>query len=263
MVNNNGPAEATAVSLADSLPPGLTPTPGNGAVSQGNYDGTIWDVGTLPPSTSATLTLEGIVEAGYSGSTITNTTAAAAGDQPDIYTAGDDLTESVIVEGVRDIPLVDWLSPSGGVTVTDNSLNYSGVPTGWSSNSVNSVPFSVLGVFNDYSVRWTVASDPGSTTWVVGLGVTESGRNWRDVDYGLRSSEGDLKVYENGVWRSSSANLKAGDMLEIYVKDTQIEYRLNGAPVYSTSIQGDEDFYLDTSFKQGAIDLASFALVAN
>ncbi|MCH5373866.1 MAG: hypothetical protein JJ992_07815, partial [Planctomycetes bacterium] len=112
-------------------------------------------------------------------------------------------------------------------------------------------------------VRWTVASDPTATTWVVGLGVTESSRNWRDVDYALRSSAGELKIYENGVWRLSSAALAVGDELEIYVKDLQIEYRLNGDTIYTTSIQGNEDFYIDTSFKQGAIDLESFTLVNN
>ena len=37
-VTNNGPGDATSVSLADLLPAGLTPTALNGAITQGTYD---------------------------------------------------------------------------------------------------------------------------------------------------------------------------------------------------------------------------------
>jgi len=37
-VTNDGPNTATNVSLTDLLPPGLTATGGNGAITQGSYD---------------------------------------------------------------------------------------------------------------------------------------------------------------------------------------------------------------------------------
>ena len=46
------------------------------------------------------MTLEGTVDVGQGGNTITNVTTAATGDQPDPSTAGDDLDESVLIDEV-------------------------------------------------------------------------------------------------------------------------------------------------------------------
>ena len=101
-VTNNGAGDATGVFLTDFLPPGLTATANNGTVSQGSYsavDG-IYGIGDLAVGQSATLILEGTVDVGQGGNTITNVTTAATGDQPDPSTAGDDLDESVVVDAV-------------------------------------------------------------------------------------------------------------------------------------------------------------------
>ena len=72
----------------------------------------------------ATITLEGIVDAGQGGNTITNVTTAATGDQTDPTTFGDDLVESVVVEdNTTDLVTVKTLasgnsSPDEGDTVT-------------------------------------------------------------------------------------------------------------------------------------------------
>ena len=96
-VENNGAAQATNVSLTDLLPAGLTATANNGVASQGNYDAAtgVWTIGTIANGSSATLTLEGVVDVGEGGNTIANVTTAAAGDQPDPSILGDDLDESV------------------------------------------------------------------------------------------------------------------------------------------------------------------------
>ena len=72
-VINNGAAQATNVSLTDLLPAGLTPTAGNGAVTQGSYDPVtgLFNVGTLNLGDTAILTLEGTVDVGQGGNTIT------------------------------------------------------------------------------------------------------------------------------------------------------------------------------------------------
>ena len=61
VVDNNGAAQATNVSLTDLLPAGLTATANNGVASQGSYDAAtgVWTIGTLANGGSATLTLEG------------------------------------------------------------------------------------------------------------------------------------------------------------------------------------------------------------
>lgn len=132
VVTNNGADEATNVSLTDSLPAGLTATANNGDVTAGSYDPTtgVWTIGTLANGASATLTIEGTVDAGTEGTTITNTTTAATGDQPDPETGTDDLGESVtvinsIVASNDDFSGTPILS-SGGTTASvfsDDTLN--------------------------------------------------------------------------------------------------------------------------------------------
>ncbi|MCW5521225.1 DUF11 domain-containing protein, partial [Aureitalea sp. L0-47] len=101
-VTNNGPADATNVSLDDTLPVGLTATVNNGTVSLGSYTAPTWTIPSLLNGASAALTLEGTVNIGQDGNTITNTTTSAMGDQNDPSSAGDDLTESVMVSGCLD-----------------------------------------------------------------------------------------------------------------------------------------------------------------
>ena len=71
-VTNNGAAQATNVSLTDLLPPGLTATTGNGAVSQGTYDAAtgLWTIGAISDGGVAILTLEGTVDVGQGGNTL-------------------------------------------------------------------------------------------------------------------------------------------------------------------------------------------------
>ena len=97
-VTNNGTAQATNVSLIDTLPAGITFA--SSSTTQGTYNSTtgLFNIGTLNAGASATLTLTGTVDVGQGGNTITNVTTAAMGDQPDPSTAGDDLDEAVAVE---------------------------------------------------------------------------------------------------------------------------------------------------------------------
>jgi len=87
-VTNDGTAQATNVSLTDSLPAGLTFV--SSSVTQGSYDATtgLFTIGTLAAGDSATLALTGTVDVGQSGNLITNITTAAMGDQPDPSTVG-------------------------------------------------------------------------------------------------------------------------------------------------------------------------------
>ena len=123
VVTNSGSANATNVSLTDLLPSGLLATSFNGTVTQGSYDDTngFFDIGSLAAGASATLTLEGVVEAGQSGNTITNTTTAATGDQVDPSTVGDDLEEAVTVNNIADLVTVKSLA-SGNSTPDEGEL---------------------------------------------------------------------------------------------------------------------------------------------
>ena len=123
VVTNNGAAQATGVSLSDLLPNGLTATGVNGTVTQGEYDAVsgLFDIGTLNQGASATLTLEGTVDVGEGGNTITNTTSAAAGDQTDPSIVGDDLEAEVTVNNVADLVTVKTLT-SGDSTPDEGDI---------------------------------------------------------------------------------------------------------------------------------------------
>ena len=95
---------------------------------------------------------------------------------------------------------------------------------------------------------------------MVGLGVTETNTQRTDIDYGFRSSNGTLQVRMNGIYMTQVGPLSIGDELAIHVSGTTLEFMLNGVAVYSTAISGTEDFYIDTAFKSGAIDLGGFTL---
>ena len=122
-VTNNGSAQATGVSLIDTLPAGITFV--SNSVTQGSYNVNtgVFDIGTLAAGASATLTLTGTVDIGQGGTAITNTTTAATGNQPDPSTAGDDLEETVTVGNVADLVTIKTLdsgdnTPAEGDTVS-------------------------------------------------------------------------------------------------------------------------------------------------
>ncbi len=92
---NNGPAQASNVSIDDALPAGLTA--GTITPSQGSYTAPTWTIGTIGCGASATLTIQATVDAGTAGSTITNTVTNVTLDQVDSDDTADDLSESVTV----------------------------------------------------------------------------------------------------------------------------------------------------------------------
>jgi len=80
------------------------------------------------------------------------------------------------------------------------------------------------------------------------------------VDYGIRSSNGQLMIFESGSWRRTGSTLHQGDELAIHVSGTQLNYLHNGAVVFTSTITGTEAFYVDMAFKSGAVSLGSFRL---
>lgn len=117
-VTNNGPDLATNVNLSDNLPAGLTATANNGTVTDGTFASGAWTIPALPSGDTATLTLEGTVDADQGNTVITNTLAGpATSDVDDPTTAGDDLTESITIpQPVADLVTVKALAASSSAT---------------------------------------------------------------------------------------------------------------------------------------------------
>ena len=159
-ITNNGLAQATTVSLTDLLPAGLTATAFNGIVTQGSYDSVsgIFDIGTLNQGASARLTLEGVVDVGQGGNTITNVTTAATGDQTDLSTAGDDLEEAVVVNNVADLVTVKTLASGdstpdeGGLVTFQIEVTNNGVAQATSVSLMDLLPTGLTATANNGNV---------------------------------------------------------------------------------------------------------------
>lgn len=80
----------------------------NGTATAGSYTAAsgLWRLPSIAAGGSATLMLEGTVNSGLGGQTITKTTTRATSDATDPTTTGDDLTESVTVTTCPEIGLV-------------------------------------------------------------------------------------------------------------------------------------------------------------
>ncbi|TMM30338.1 DUF11 domain-containing protein [Polaribacter aestuariivivens] len=169
-VVNNGPNDETNVTLEDSLPTGISFV--SASTTSGSYSsGTgVWTIGNIPKYTTASLVISGIVNAGTSGQTITNTIAnRASGDQADPTTAGDSLTASLTVSSSNLVTtiLVDNPTPNQGdaviytIQVRNNGPNdetgvnlTSLLPTG--INFSSAVPNS--GTYNQTTGVWSIGN---------------------------------------------------------------------------------------------------------
>ncbi len=92
-VTNNGPENATNVSITDILPAGVTYVSDDGSYDSGTG---VWTIGNLNNGSSATLNITANVNSGTNGSTITNTITAINADQTDSDATADDLSESIV-----------------------------------------------------------------------------------------------------------------------------------------------------------------------
>jgi uncharacterized repeat protein (TIGR01451 family) len=117
---NNGPSTATGLRLTDVLPSGLTLQSAN--VTRGSYNTTtgLWNMSSLNNGDTAQLTITATVNASTSGSTITNTAAVTALDQPDLVSGNNSASVDIVVQGT-DLSVtktVNTSTPAEGDTVT-------------------------------------------------------------------------------------------------------------------------------------------------
>jgi len=101
-VTNNGPIVITNLVLDDPMPTGLSFSSA-GAPSHGSFVNPQWTIPTLNVAEVATLQISATVDAGTSGTTITNVITNVAMDQTDSTPAGDDLEEAVTVNSETDL----------------------------------------------------------------------------------------------------------------------------------------------------------------
>jgi uncharacterized repeat protein (TIGR01451 family) len=96
-VTNNGPIDATGVTVADTLPAGLTYSSHSATLGSYVPASGRWDVGALGISASHTLDILATVDPGTGGTSITNTSYLAAVDQPDSVSVNDVAAATITV----------------------------------------------------------------------------------------------------------------------------------------------------------------------
>jgi uncharacterized repeat protein (TIGR01451 family) len=178
-VTNNGPDDATDVSLTDQLPLGVSYV--SSIPSHGSYDSStgIWTVGDLLNGASATLQIIATVDTGTGGNTITNTITSVSQTEIDPSAEGDDLTESL------SIPTADLLVSQGAdrtevrmgdqITFTLTVQNFG--PDSADSVVVTDILSADLAFVGAYATRGSFTAPPPGQTGTVdwALGYMESG----------------------------------------------------------------------------------------
>ena len=207
-VTNSGPDTATGIVLTDLLPAGLTATAGNGVVTQGTYDAAtgLWSIGDLASGGTVTLTLEGTVDVGEGGNTITNVTTAARGNEADPSTVGDDLEEEVVVENLADLVTEKTLisgdsTPAEGDSVTFQiAVTNNGAAQATNVSLTDQLPAGITfsgssvsqGTYNASTGLWTVGTlNDGAIAIITLTGTVDVGEGGNTITNVTTAATGD------------------------------------------------------------------------
>ncbi len=120
LLRNNGPSDATGVTLTDQLPPQVTFV--SATPSQGTYSSAtgVWTVGALAANSEATLRIAAQVNPGTPPINFTNTAAVSGANQPDPITTNNQDSVSAL-QPVADLAVTKTVipaSPNVGTNVT-------------------------------------------------------------------------------------------------------------------------------------------------
>ncbi|MCP3981608.1 MAG: DUF11 domain-containing protein, partial [bacterium] len=179
--SNNGPAQATSVTLTDLLPAGVTLIDDGGLTSplpsQGGYNtgSGVWTVGTVNDGANATLILRATVDAGTSGDTITNTTSGLTADQTDAVAGNDVGTVDITVNNDADLAvtkIVDDATPDEGQTIQYSITVANGGPAEATTVALTDLLPAGVTLIDDGGLTSPIPSqgayNTGSGVWTVG-----------------------------------------------------------------------------------------------
>ncbi|WP_232313528.1 thrombospondin type 3 repeat-containing protein, partial [Enterovibrio coralii] len=177
------------------------------------------------------------------------------GDNADIDRDNDGLSDELELRTEAEI--VDWPVLYGS-SFSNGELSANGGTWRYQANSAR---FSEYGYSDNYRLNFKVVSLGGNNMF--GLGNIESGAYYSDIDYAFYIVNSYLYLYESGSYITNfgSGSVAVGDVLSIEVNDGNITYRRNDDVLRETTYSGDTpDFYVDSSFYNGAIRLTDIKL---
>jgi uncharacterized repeat protein (TIGR01451 family) len=184
-VTNNGPASATTVTVADTLPTAVTyiaVTTTTGTCSEAGGSVTCL-LGTMANGGTATITIVAI--AGTPG--IVSNTATVTADQTDPNTANNSSTQSETIAAATSIQLQAFAARSG----TDRNGADRVLLTWKTGGEANNLGFNVYRELNGNRVRLNASLVAGSALWMSGALPKHSGKsyNWIDPYAGSAGAE--------------------------------------------------------------------------
>ena len=189
-LTNNGPAQATNLSITDLLPAGITYVSDDGAGAYASGTG-LWTIGTLNSGATATLNITATVDVGTSGNTIINTITVVSADQTDSNTTPDDPSEDIVVGNDADLvtgKTVDNNAPNEGDTIIYTlTLTNNGPAQATNLSITDLLPAGVTYVSDDGAGAYA----SGTGLWTIGTlnsGATATLNITATVDAGTSGS---------------------------------------------------------------------------
>lgn len=167
-ITNNGPNDATGISLTDILPAGVTYV-NDDASGAYNLGSGIWNVGSLANGATIKLNIDARVDVGQGGSSIVNITTAAKGNQTDPTTAGDNLSASISVSSAELVTIisVDNTTPSEGELISYAiAVNNQGSSDATNVSLTTNLPSGVT--FDSFVAPSGTTFNQGSGVWSLG-----------------------------------------------------------------------------------------------
>jgi len=98
----------------------------------------------------------------------------------------------------------------------------------------------------DGHIEFTIGE--ANTFWFAGLSHGNTDTSYQDIDFSFRfNGAGSADVMENGIYRGGDTAYAAGDVFRIALVAGRVEYRRNGALLYTSQIAPTYPLLLDTA----------------
>ncbi len=187
-----------------------------------------------------------------------DTDGDGTGDNSDIDIDNDGIANESETPSFLDV--VNWPQLGADIVATTNSLafNDGGSPY---PRQANSDLLSTLGYSDQYQLSWSLSATSAEYAVGIGLGISESGDSFADIDYGFWFDAGTYGIVESGAFQDVWGSVVSGETIfGIEVNGSQLSYFVDGLVVRTVTLGGVPDFYVDTNFNLGVISANDFRL---
>lgn len=130
---------------------------------------------------------------------------------------------------------VVWVNQQGVVVESGNELRKTAA-NGWNAGASSTAPVALSGDgYLYYEILDTATGGTPNDYWVVGLNDADQGLGIDEIDFGVYTYAGEVRVRESGVHRGSFGSYNAGDSFRIERAGDQVHYYRNASvtPFYT------------------------------